>query len=225
MPNCWSYDTRTLCCACNKHHANGRNVEVPEHYWVHVAEKMAHIHRYDDKIIYYVELFHEHNRRQSKPCQQVEIRGTGNGPVVRTQARGPDFYTALAAALAKLMTRLRRSHDRRQVHHGHRTATSVDETTGSLGSLSTAPGTKNDDRPQRQRESGDVEDPGYIVRERNRMSDLLRFSNVSERTASLSRRRPLRHRQTPRTIRRKYLTRSHLDIDLHPGLDRCHLDN
>ena len=42
---------------------NGRNVEVPEHYRVHVAQKMAHVHRYNDKIInYVVELFHEHNR-------------------------------------------------------------------------------------------------------------------------------------------------------------------
>jgi hypothetical protein len=48
----------------------------------------------EDKIIYYVvELFHEHNRRQSKLCQRVEITVTGNGLVVRAQARGPDFYT------------------------------------------------------------------------------------------------------------------------------------
>lgn len=137
---------------------------------MHVAEKMAHIHRYEDKIIYYVvELFHEHNRRQSKLCQRVEVTGTGNGLVVRAQARGPDFYTALAAALAKLKTRLRRSHDRRQVHHGHRTPTSVAKSTGTLGlqTISTASGTTNDDRPQRQRESGDVEDPGHIVRERS----------------------------------------------------------
>jgi ribosomal subunit interface protein len=92
---------------------NGRNVEVPEHYRMHVAEKMAHLERYDDKIIHYaVELFHENNRRQSKLCQRVEITGTGNGPVIRDQARGPDFYTALAAAITKLKTRLRRSHDR-----------------------------------------------------------------------------------------------------------------
>ena len=66
----------------------GRNVEVPEHYRAHVAEKMAHLKRYDDKIIHYdVELFHETNRRQSKLCQPVEITGTGNGPVIRAEAR------------------------------------------------------------------------------------------------------------------------------------------
>ncbi len=57
---------------------NGHNVEVPEHFRVHVAEKMAHLQRYDDKIIRYdVELFHENNHRKSKLCQRVEITGTG----------------------------------------------------------------------------------------------------------------------------------------------------
>ena len=102
-------------------------------------------------VHYVVELFHEHNRQQSKLCQRVEITVTGNGPVVRAQARGPDFYTALAAALAKLKTQLRRSHDRRQVHHGHRTPTSVAEATETLGlqTISTAPGTATDDGPER----------------------------------------------------------------------------
>ena len=70
---------------------NGHNVEVPEHFRVHVAEKMAHLQRYDDKIIRYaVELFHENNHRQAKLCQRVEITGIGNGPVVRAGLlRGP----------------------------------------------------------------------------------------------------------------------------------------
>jgi ribosomal subunit interface protein len=147
---------------------NGRNVEVPEHYRMHVTQKMAHVHRYNDKIIRYdVELFHENNHRQSKLCQRVEITGTGNGPVVRAEARGPDFYAALAAALTKLKTQLRRSHDRRQMHHGHRTPTSVAEATGTLElqTTSMAPGTTNDDGPERQPESYEVGGPGHIVRE------------------------------------------------------------
>jgi ribosomal subunit interface protein len=148
---------------------NGHNVEVPEHYRMHVAQKMAHVQRYDDKIIHYdVELFHENNHRQSKLCQRVAITGRGNGPVVRAEARGPDFYAALAAALTKLKTQLHRSHDRRQIHHGHRTPTSVAEATGTLElrTMSTAPGTANDDGPERQPESSEVEGPGHIVGER-----------------------------------------------------------
>lgn len=113
---------------------SGRDVEVPEHYRVHVAEKMAHLVRYDGSIgRYEVQLFHERNPRQAKLAQRVEITARGAGPVVRAEASAPDFYGALAAALARLETRLRRGHDRRRVHHGLRTPTSVTEATAHLG--------------------------------------------------------------------------------------------
>ena len=62
----------------------GRNVEVPEHFRVHVTEKVERLERYDHKIVgLEVELFHERNRRQLKNCQRVEITGRGCGPVAR----------------------------------------------------------------------------------------------------------------------------------------------
>jgi ribosomal subunit interface protein len=95
---------------------SGRNVEVPEHFRVHVAEKVERLERYDHKIVgMEVELFHEPNRRQSKNCQRVEITGRGCGPVARAEACAQDFYSALDAAIAKLESRLRRSHDRRRI--------------------------------------------------------------------------------------------------------------
>jgi len=103
----------------------GRNVDVPAHYRVHVTDKLAHLQRYNSHVIRYdVELDHEKNPRQSKTCQRVEITGTGKGPTMRAEACGPDFYTALDAAVGKLEARLRRSHDRR-VHHGRHQPTSV----------------------------------------------------------------------------------------------------
>ncbi|MFD7656616.1 ribosome hibernation-promoting factor, HPF/YfiA family [Actinosynnema sp. NPDC059797] len=118
----------------------GRNVEVPDHYRVHVAEKLARLERYDRKVIRFdVELFHEPNRRQSKNCQRVEITGKGRGPVVRSEACAGDFYAALDAAVTKLESRLRRSHDRRRVHHGRRGPTSVAEATSGLAAT-LAPG-------------------------------------------------------------------------------------
>ncbi|MGH3936263.1 MAG: ribosome hibernation-promoting factor, HPF/YfiA family [Pseudonocardiaceae bacterium] len=111
----------------------GRNVEVPDHYRVHVAEKLARVERYDHKAIRYdVELFHERNPRQSKSCQRVEITGQCRGQVVRAEASGPDFYAALDAATSKLANRLRRVADRRKVHHGRRQPTSVAEATAPL---------------------------------------------------------------------------------------------
>jgi ribosomal subunit interface protein len=108
----------------------GRNVEVPEHYRVHVEDKLARLERYDRKVIRFdVELFHEPNRRQAKNCQRVEITGMGRGPAVRAEACAGDFYAALDAAVTKLENRLRRLHDRRRVHYGRRSPSSVAEAT------------------------------------------------------------------------------------------------
>jgi len=121
----------------------GRNVEVPDHYRVHVEEKLTRLERYDRKVIRFdVELFHEPNRRQSKNCQRVEITGKGRGPAVRAEACAGDFYAALDAAVTKLENRLRRLHDRRRVHYGRRSQTSVAEATAhTTADLSAMPAT------------------------------------------------------------------------------------
>lgn len=111
----------------------GRNVEVPDHYRVHVADKLQKVERYDQKIQRIdVELFHERNPRQSDRCQHVEITCVGRGPVVRAEACSGDFYSALDLASTKLEQRLRRSADRRRVHRGRRTPVSVAAATASL---------------------------------------------------------------------------------------------
>jgi ribosomal subunit interface protein len=111
----------------------GRNVEVPEHYRVHVAEKLHKVERYDHKLIRVdVELFHERNPRQSDHCQRVEITCYSRGPVVRAEACASDFYAALDAAIAKLDTRLRRAADRRRVHRGRHAPVSVAAATADL---------------------------------------------------------------------------------------------
>jgi ribosomal subunit interface protein len=117
----------------------GRNVEVPEHFRVHVADKLQKIERYDHKIIRCdVELFHEPNKRQSDRCQRVELTCVSKGPVVRAEACAPDFYSALDAAIAKLDTRLRRAADRRRVHRGRHAPVSVAAATAPLASVDAA---------------------------------------------------------------------------------------
>jgi ribosomal subunit interface protein len=111
----------------------GRNVEVPDHYRQHVAEKLQKVERYDQKLIRIdVELFHERNPRQSGHCQRVEITCVSRGPVVRAEAVAKDFYTALDNAIAKLDSRLRRSAERRRVSRGRRTPVSVAAATAAL---------------------------------------------------------------------------------------------
>jgi ribosomal subunit interface protein len=114
----------------------GRNVEVPEHFRQHVQEKLAPSERLDSRVFHVdVELFHEKNPRQSHQCQRVELTVRGKGPVIRAEACAETFYAALDAATLKLEARLRKSHDRRRVHHGLRTPASAGEFAVSLVSL------------------------------------------------------------------------------------------
>ena len=111
----------------------GRNVEVPEHYRVHVAEKLQKVERYDQKLIRIdVELYHERNPRQNDNCQRVEITCISRGPIVRAAACAGDFYTALDLAISKLDGQMRKVADRRRVHRGRHAPISVAEATAKL---------------------------------------------------------------------------------------------
>jgi len=136
----------------------GRNVEVPEHFRAYVSDKLTRLERFDRSIyLFGIELQHEPNRRQAKNCQRVELTATGKGPVVRAEACAENFGAALELAINRLEARLRRSHDRRTVHHGRRTPVSVAEATAGLAAL--------DDAVQSPGESEVIDEgPGRIVR-------------------------------------------------------------
>lgn len=111
----------------------GRNVEVPDHFRIHVEEKLSRLERFHPSVyLFDVELLHEKNRRQSKTCQRIEITARGKGPVIRAEASAESFYAALETAVDKLESRFRRYRDRRKVHHGSRTPISVAEATAAL---------------------------------------------------------------------------------------------
>ncbi len=108
----------------------GRNVEVPDHFRLYVAEKLSRLERFDRTIyLFDVELDHEKNRRQRKNCQHVEITAKGRGPVVRGEACADSFYSAFESAVSKLEARLRKSKDRRKIHYGDKTPVSLHEAT------------------------------------------------------------------------------------------------
>lgn len=111
----------------------GRNVEIPDHFRVYVAEKLSRLERFDRTIyLFDVELDHEKNRRQRKNCQHVEITARGRGPVVRAEAGSDSFYAAMESAIAKLEERLRRAKGRRTIHYGDKTPLSVAEATANM---------------------------------------------------------------------------------------------
>ena len=140
----------------------GRNVEVPDHFRQHVAEKLVRIERYDSKIIRTdVELHHERNRRQNDSCQHVELTCRTRGPVVRSEACAADFYRALDLAIEKLERRLRQAADRRRVHYGRRTPTSVATATAAAVNSSTQSA-----EPEPASAEDAYDGPGRIVREK-----------------------------------------------------------
>jgi len=161
----------------------GRNVEVPDHYRQHVAEKLFKTERYDQKMIRVeVELFHERNPRQTDHCQRVEITCVSRGPVIRAEACAADFYAALDIAIAKLYGRMRRSADRRRVHRGRRAPVSVAAASAALATAETLPTRLDGVPPTTTPASADTDmfdddlaehddQPWHIVREKEHPAD------------------------------------------------------
>jgi ribosomal subunit interface protein len=141
---------------------HGRNVVVPDHYRLHVADKLAKLERYDHKIIRTdVELHHEKNPRQNGSCQHIEITCRTRGPVVRSEACADDFYKALDLAADRLERRFRQAADRRRVHYGKRKPRSIAEVTAlapvppAASTLATTEAAEVDEEP---------DGPGQVVR-------------------------------------------------------------
>lgn len=113
----------------------GRKTEVPERFRKHVAEKLKldKIQKIDGKVIRLdVEVSKEPNPRQADRSDRVEITLHSRGPVIRAEASAADPYAALDAATSRLEAQLRKQADKRRVHRGGRTPTSVAAATAPL---------------------------------------------------------------------------------------------
>ena len=145
----------------------GRHAEIPEGFRQVVAEKLAKIEKLDPKVISVdVELSSERNPRMSDLCERVELTVYSRGPVVRAEAAAQDCYAALDVAYQKLEARLRRSHDRRRVHHGNKTPVSVAMATAGLDARASA---TLDNRDNQETLLGDRDGDGtapMVIREK-----------------------------------------------------------
>ena len=111
----------------------GRHLTVSDRFRAHIEEKLEKITQLEPRTRRVeVLVSHEPNRRQAKVCDKVEITCYAKGPVVRAEACVEDKYAALDLAIDKLMERLRRQNDRRQVHRGRRTPESVASATARI---------------------------------------------------------------------------------------------
>ncbi len=145
----------------------GRNVEVPDHFRAHVAEKLVPSERLDARVFRIdVELAHERNPRQSERCQRVEITCASKGPVIRAEACAADFYAALDAATLKLEARLRKAQDRRKVHHGKKTPVSVAAATAAIDAERSKSDAARDSSATVDDVDGSVETGPLVIREK-----------------------------------------------------------
>ncbi|MFV0425946.1 MAG: ribosome hibernation-promoting factor, HPF/YfiA family [Beutenbergiaceae bacterium] len=97
-----------------------RHTEVQERFRRHIEDKLAKVGQlspYARRVD--VAVSHEANPRMADRAERVELTVRAKGPVVRAEASAPDRYAALDLAMAKLMERLRRHHDRRKSRHHH----------------------------------------------------------------------------------------------------------
>ena len=123
----------------------GRHLTVSDRFRAHIEEKLAKVTQLQPRTRRIeVLVSHEPNRRQAKACDRVEITCYAKGPVVRAEASEEEKYAALDVAIDKLMERLRRLNDKKQVHRGRRTPESVARATARI----TAPSDEPADLPR-----------------------------------------------------------------------------
>ena len=112
---------------------NSRHCELTDRFRSHVAEKLARLEKHDHRVIRVeVEVDKERNPRQADRAVRVELTAFTKGPVVRAEAAAEDKLAALDLALDRMATQMRRASDRRRVHRGRHTPTSVGKALADL---------------------------------------------------------------------------------------------
>jgi ribosomal subunit interface protein len=105
---------------------NSRHCELSDSFREHVEEKLARLEKHDHRVIRVeVEVEKERNPRQSDRAVKVELTAFSKGPVVRAEACAEDKMAALDQAIDKMAAQMRRAADRKRVHRGRHTPTSV----------------------------------------------------------------------------------------------------
>lgn len=151
----------------------GHHCEISDRFRDHCEEKLARLEKYDHRVIRAdVEVSVEANPRLAHHSTRVEITIRSKGPVVRAEAAAEDKLSALDKAVDRLSAQARKAADRRRIHHGTRTPTSLGQAmaavsptldpAGSDGS-SEAQARTDDDVPERMAGPIVVQGDGPLV--------------------------------------------------------------
>lgn len=129
----------------------GRHVNVSDRLREYVDTKLSKVPQLDPRVQRIeVMVSHEPNPRQAKVSERVEITCRSKGPVIRAEASNEDRQAAVDMAVDKLLERLRRAHDKRNVLRGRRRTSVADATaarTEPLGTDLTEDTTEQDNDP------------------------------------------------------------------------------
>ncbi|QYJ04418.1 ribosome-associated translation inhibitor RaiA [Nocardioides panacisoli] len=104
----------------------GRHIEVSDRFREHAADKLTKLEKHDHRIMrVHVEVERLGNPRRHDHQIHLELTAFSKGPVIRAEAAAENKMAALDLALDKMASQMRKAADRRKVHHGLRTPTSV----------------------------------------------------------------------------------------------------
>jgi ribosomal subunit interface protein len=111
----------------------GRNVGVTDRFRTYVEQKSEKIDVLADRALAFEVRISRHHEKSggSQGEDRVELTLIGPGPLVRAESAASDKYAAFDLAFARIMERLRRARDRRKVHRGRHSPTSVAEAAGT----------------------------------------------------------------------------------------------
>ena len=147
-----------------------RHLELTDRFRDLVEEKLARLEKHDHRVIRVeVEVDKERNPRQQDRAIRLQLTAFSKGPVVRAEASAEDKVAALDQAVDKMASQMRRAADRRRVHRGRHTPTSVAQALKGIepepnGSVTTSTGEE-----ERERHVGPITvlgDGPLVVREK-----------------------------------------------------------
>ena len=153
---------------------NSRHVELTERFRSHVEEKLARLEKHDHRVIRVeVEVDKERNPRLQDRAIRVELTAFSKGPVVRAEAAAEDKMSALDLAVDRMAAQMRRAADRRRVHRGRHTPTSVGQAMAGIEPAPNGVAGDSSEDSERERHIGPIAvlgDGPLVVREKTHVA-------------------------------------------------------
>jgi ribosomal subunit interface protein len=144
-----------------------RHCEISDRFREHVQEKLVRLEKHDHRIIRVeVEVELEKNPKLADQAVSVQLTAISRGPVIRAESKAAEKLTALDQALDKMAAQMRRAADRKRIHRGRHTPTSVSQ---ALAGLDVATDEPADDGAPIERQVGPITVTGegpLVVREK-----------------------------------------------------------